>query len=62
MKGTVPILLCDDEGCTEWDLDNYQMTVSTIDGVRVTAENRAPGWLSLSGDRDFCPKHAEAKR
>lgn len=59
MRGTTPTLHCDgDDGfCGAWDVDYYAATVSAIDGVPVTEEHRAPGWVSTNLD-DFCAEHA----
>jgi hypothetical protein len=64
MRGSTPTIHCDaDDGmCGAWDVDNYAATVASINGVRVTQEQRAPGWISTKMD-DFCPEHAsEATR
>lgn len=60
MRGRTPTLHCDaeDGDCEMWDVDYYEATVSAIDGVPITAKNRAPGWVSTQLD-DFCPGHAE---
>ena len=56
-KASVPTIHCDSEyGCDAWELDNYEMTVSSINGVRVSQERRAPGWFSTLSE-DYCPKH-----
>lgn len=59
MRGRTPTIHCDgDDGlCGAWDVDNYEATVSTLDGVQITAERRAPGWVSTDFE-DFCPEHA----
>lgn len=62
MQGKTNILLCDyDDGCDEWTLDDYANTVSTVNGVRITTEQRALGWLSADG-YDLCPEHAARHR
>ena len=60
MRDRMPVLYCDgDEGeCNAWERDFYEMTAHSVDGVRITATERAPGWQSTKDDRDFCPKHA----
>jgi len=57
-KGTVPIVMCDHEsGCDEWVIDHYEMTVSEIDGVRVTPT--PTGWSGRVGtDEHLCPEHS----
>lgn len=52
------MLYCDAEDgfCGAWDLDYYEATVSSVNDVPVTAEQRAPGWTSTNLD-DFCPEH-----
>lgn len=57
-KATLPIVTCDYEGgCDEWELDHYEMAVSTIDGVRV---GPVPlGWSGQPGtDEHLCPEHS----
>ena len=57
-RGTVPILVCDDEdGCDAWTLDDYGMDVSAVNNVIVTATERSPGWQSTGDDTDLCPEH-----
>ena len=60
MKGTAPIIICDaDDGlCGFWDVDHYEATASTVNGVRITSDQRSPGWRN-SDDEDLCPRHAE---
>ncbi len=59
MRATTPTLHCDAaEGmCGAWDVDYYAVTASAVSGVRITAEQRAPGWVSVA-DCDFCPRHS----
>jgi hypothetical protein len=59
MQGTTPTIHCDaDDGfCGNWDVDNYEACASSVGGVRVTAQHRAPGWFSGPAG-DFCPEHA----
>lgn len=56
MKATAPIITCDDEsGCTEWEIDYYEMT--------------AMNWRELMGEWKYnpydstadiyCPYHAK---
>lgn len=64
MRGTAPILTCDAEDgfCGNWEVDHYETGASRVDGVRVTATERVPGWTSTDTE-DFCPKHSpEADR
>lgn len=49
----------DDGYCGNWDVDYYEATASSVDGVRVTKDQRAPGWR-CTDDEDLCPKHAKA--
>lgn len=63
MRGTTPTVHCDAEDglCGSWDVDYYEATASTVNGVRITETERAPGWVN--GDEDYCPEHAtEATR
>jgi hypothetical protein len=59
MQSHTPTVHCDgDEGsCGSWDVDYFEATASTVGGVRITSERRAPGWLTVR-DEDFCPEHA----
>jgi hypothetical protein len=59
MRGNTPTIHCDaDDGtCGNWTADYYAITVSSIAKTRITAERRAPGWLSTE-DEDLCPQHA----
>lgn len=56
MKGTVPIITCDDEyGCDEWELDHFEMGV-------MNWRELMQGWKYdpyNSGDDMFCPEHAK---
>jgi hypothetical protein len=56
MKGTMPIVTCDDEyGCTEWEVDYYEVG--------------ATNWRALMGHwlynpydsnaNTYCPEHAK---
>lgn len=57
MRSHTPTLHCDaDLDCPEWSVDYYEITASTVDGVRITTTERAPGWLSTDGT-DLCPEH-----
>jgi hypothetical protein len=58
MRGQTPTIHCDAEDglCGNWDVDNYETTASTVNGVRITAQERAPGWKN-SDDEDLCPQH-----
>lgn len=57
MRGSVPTIHCD-ECQAAWDVDNYEANVTAVNGVRVTAEQRAPGWTSTPDGRDVCPECA----
>jgi hypothetical protein len=56
MKGTAPIITCDDEdGCTEWDIDYYEMGASNW-------RELMPGWQYNpygSGEGIYCREHAQ---
>lgn len=54
-----PTLWCDanDGECGAWDIDAYEETVSTIDGIPITSEQRAIGWTSTPEGEDFCLEH-----
>ena len=57
MKGMTPTLWCDHgDGCDASTVDYYAATTLTVNGVPITAEQRAPGWRSTD-DEDYCPKH-----
>lgn len=59
MKGTFPIITCDDEnGCPEWTLDWYEALAGNW------RELMAPGWQYDPYDHDLdqlCPEHAGTK-
>lgn len=59
MRGSTPTLHCDAEDglCGSWDIDYYDAGVSSVSGVRITAQRRAPGWVGTD-DRDLCPEHS----
>lgn len=59
MRGSTPTLHCDaNEGfCGTWDVDYYEATASTVNGVKITDKKRAPGWVSTKTS-DYCPEHA----
>ena len=59
MRSSTPTLHCDarDGFCAAWDVDYYEATASTVNGVRITREQRAPGWTSTDAE-DLCPEHA----
>jgi hypothetical protein len=40
-------------------VDNYESCVSHVNGIRITATQRTPGWLSTP-DVDYCPDHAKS--
>lgn len=54
----MPIISCDgdDGSCGRIETDYYESCASSVDGVRITSTQRAPGWSS-TGDEDFCPDH-----
>lgn len=57
-RSETPTLHCDSEdGCSNWDVDYYETTASSVDGVRVTKDQRAPGWR-CTDDEDMCAEHA----
>ena len=55
------VLMCDaeDGDCGAWEVDYYAETASTVDGIPITHEHRAPGWTSTRLE-DFCPEHSPA--
>jgi hypothetical protein len=59
-RDSMPILLCDGEDgdCDGWIEDFYGSAASAVNGVRLTATRRAPGWRSVDS-WDFCPVHAD---
>lgn len=59
MRGRTPTLHCDAEDglCGTWDVDYYEATASSVNGVTITETERAPGWVSTKLE-DFCPEHA----
>lgn len=61
MRGQTPTLHCDAEDgfCGAWDVDDYEATASSVDGVAITSTERAPGWR-CTDDEDLCPDHAKA--
>lgn len=64
MRFRRPVIMCDAEDyeCGAWDVDHYEETVDTFDGIKITDTHRALGWVSTA-DADFCPEHAsEAKQ
>lgn len=58
MKGTFPIITCDDEhGCDQWTLDWYEGLASNW------RELMAEGWRynpHRAAEPHLCPDHAEA--
>lgn len=62
MRGRTPTLHCDHgEGdCGDWDADDYELNVNSVNGVRITQSHRALGWFSTDMDEDYCPKHIPA--
>lgn len=62
MRSTLPTMICDgtdEHACNEWETDYFAMNVSTVNGTRITATTRAPGWYS-AGNSDLCHEHAPA--
>ena len=59
MRGRTPTIHCDAEDgfCGTWDVDYYEAAASSVNGVRITETQRAPGW-SNSKFQDLCPEHA----
>ena len=60
MQGTVPTIHCDAEDgfCGNWEVNHYETGASFVDGIRVTREQRAPGWFTDDArDLDLCPEH-----
>jgi hypothetical protein len=59
MRSHTPTLHCDaDDGdCGTWDVDYWATDASSVNGVRITAESRSPGWLTTD-EADLCPEHA----
>lgn len=54
---TAPEMRCDwEDGCENTTPDFYEMTVDSVDGTRITAAGRAPGWFSTLS-ADYCPDH-----
>lgn len=43
------VLYCDadDMQCGNWEVDFYAEDVSTVNGIRVTLAERAPGWTTV---------------
>jgi hypothetical protein len=58
MRSTTPTIHCDadDMDCGAWDVDYYKATASSVGGVKITREQRAPGWVTTK-DADYCPEH-----
>lgn len=53
----VPEMSCDDDhGCDATTPDFYECTADSVDGIKITATQRAPGWFSTL-DADYCPQH-----
>lgn len=54
----MPIISCDgdDGSCYQVSTDFYESLADSVNGIRMTSTQRAPGWTS-SGDEDFCPEH-----
>jgi len=62
MRSKTPTIHCDaDDGfCGAWDVDNFEIGASSVNGTRVTDQHRSPGWVS-DGEQDLCPEHAKEK-
>jgi hypothetical protein len=60
MRGRRPAIGCDaDDGCCgNWDLDYWTENASTVNGVRITEAQRAPGWTVTADGDDLCPEHS----
>lgn len=56
MKGTIPIITCDDEyGCDEWEINHWEMGV-------MNWRELMQGWKydpHHSAAEMFCPEHAK---
>lgn len=54
----MPIISCDgkDGSCFQVSTDYYESFADSVDGIRMTNTQRAPGWTSV-GDEGFCPDH-----
>jgi hypothetical protein len=59
VRGRTPTIHCDgdDGNCGAWDVDYYEATANSVNGISITSEHRAPGWVSTNL-WDFCPEHA----
>lgn len=62
MRGETPTIHCDAEDgyCGAWDVDYYESSADAVNGIRVTAKERSPGWYSTDME-DFCPDHNKNK-
>lgn len=60
MRARTPTIHCDgDDGdCGAWDMDHYETCASSVGGISITQDRRAPGWVN-SDDGDYCPEHAK---
>lgn len=59
MRADLPILICDDEhGCGATTDDYYAQFADSVNGVKITRTERAPGWSS-NEEGDWCPEHNE---
>lgn len=56
MRSQLPTLHCDADDCHEWEVDDYEITTHSVNGIRITREQRALGWTNTDLD-DFCPSH-----
>jgi hypothetical protein len=54
-----PVVSCDAEDgeCGGWDLDYWTQTADTVNGIKITNDAPAPGWVRVDGN-DYCPDHA----
>lgn len=59
MRSRTPTVHCDGKAgeCGAWDLDYYEATVSSVNGVAITRSAPAPGWHHIAGE-DLCPRCA----
>lgn len=56
-RAELPVMICDSEdGCGQYEEDYYETCADSVDGIKITETERAPGWHSADG-ADFCPYH-----
>lgn len=58
MRDRTPTIHCDAEDglCGSWDIDYWAIDTTSVNGVRVTESERAPGWRNTI-TTDYCPEH-----